>query len=604
MYRNVSVNWKIQNTYHNYWVITTEKMNIEVQIHAKQRKIRKAVKLLKSKLDLTDDQVLDNVFLFILYFALFSFIEAPFSIIGNANDQELIYKAIWDGISTNEPELRNLVLLKKLEILDPMLKETIILNRLFLENNEFHWFDPKIILAPVILRNKKDPYQTNYFLVLDFINTCLYGTKKTVIDYYVRYKGNYYTRAKKILQLLLPTAGMIELPNIENVYFQDKTRYETTLNNYQKGMRRLFEGYERYAGIKILANALCEYINVYYTKNLSLSIFSTNNFIENLFNQFSSRMQSDLTKNILDYEQLLKDQNGQYDIFKIRAMHEFYKRNHPEVNISGIDDYDAYSLQSEKMTLRLVKTGVVNSIELEQTNLSYINEFQKRFGVPALIPLDKPNFLLQEYNFKDKRTNNTKYRKLLGKYDLPDVLEIYLDTTGSMYLQEDQNHQGFNDGSRRDIALSVLYGFLTAAKKAGLRENKNIFVRFHSFSETQVSTPLVALDKFFEDDNNVLRVIFSPNNGYEYENLNINMYTDDLKRLYIIITDGDLVIEGRTEREAKKIEKLLMSPLNQVILFEMRRQYSLGHAVEHIPKIRYYSVKNKHEMFQKGIEVI
>ena len=130
---------------------------------------------------------------------------------------------------------------------------------------------------------------------------------------------------------------MIELPNIENVYFLDKTRYETTLNNYQKDMRRLFEGYERYAGIKILANALCEYINVYYTKNLSLSIFSTNNFIENLFNQFSSRMQSDLTKNILDYEQLLKHQNGQYDIFKIRAMHEFYKRNHPEVNISVID---------------------------------------------------------------------------------------------------------------------------------------------------------------------------------------------------------------------------------------------------------------------------
>ena len=604
MFRDVPISWKMQNAHPSLWIITTEKMTIEIQILSNKGKLKKAINHLVQKLDLTSDQILTDLFLFILYYALFSFIEAPFSIIGNFNDQEMIYKAIWDGITAKEPELSQMVFFKKLETLDPIIKEFIIINRLFLENAEFKWFNDKILLAPVILRNRKSPSDLNYLVILDFMSTCLYGTKKLIIDYYLHNKGNYYEKGKKILQLLLPNYELIELPNIENLYFKDTMLYENTLSNYQKAIRKIFEGNERYEGIQILATSLCDYIDFFNYKSLFLSVYSENNLIQNLFNQFSARKQSDFIKNILDNEKLFKNQDNEYDIFKIRMKHEFYKRNHPEINISGIDEYDSQSLESGNLRLKLVKTDYLDSNELEKVNFSYIEKFQTQFGLPVLIPLEESNFLLNEYNFKYKRLYNRKYQRLLGTYDLPDILEIYLDTTGSMFLQNDSTYEGFNDGSRRDICLAVLYGFLDAAKKASLREDKDILVRFHSFSEIQVSTPLVSLDKFFEGNNDLLRAIYSPNNGYEYENLNLHMYADDLKRLYIIITDGDLVIEGRTEREAKKIEKLLTNPLNQVILFEMRRQYSLGYAVQHIPNIKYYTIKSKEEMFQKGIQIL
>ena len=64
------------------------------------------------------------------------------------------------------------------------------------------------------------------------------------------------------------------------------------------------------------------------------------------------------------------------------------------------------------------------------------------------------------------------------------------------------------------------------------------------------------------------------------------------------------MIEGRTEREAKKLLQIAKNPLNKVILFEMERKFSLGLAVQHDPQIIIHSVKSKELMFQQGIAVI
>jgi hypothetical protein len=102
-----------------------------------------------------------------------------------------------------------------------------------------------------------------------------------------------------------------------------------------------------------------------------------------------------------------------------------------------------------------------------------------------------------------------------------------------------------------------------------------------------------------------MKTIFNPENGHHFENLDVDIpESDTLKRVVIVITDGDLVLEGRTEREASKLAMLAKNPLTQVILFEMEQQFSLGKAVKNNQKIRSYSVKDKDQMFYQGINVI
>ena len=174
-----------------------------------------------------------------------------------------------------------------------------------------------------------------------------------------------------------------------------------------------------------------------------------------------------------------------------------------------------------------------------------------------------------------------------------------------MYWAEDEDSVGFNDGSRRDLSLSVIYAFVLELHKEATKQNKKVFLRFHSFSEEQVSSELVLIDDFITGNSSTLRALFNPNNGHHFENLDIEIPDfDKQKRVIVVITDGDLVLEGRTEREANKMATLVGNPLTQVILFEMEQHFSLGKAVASNKKIHSYSVKEKDRMFYQGIDVI
>ncbi len=101
-----------------------------------------------------------------------------------------------------------------------------------------------------------------------------------------------------------------------------------------------------------------------------------------------------------------------------------------------------------------------------------------------------------------------------------------------------------------------------------------------------------------------LRTLFKPENGYNKEDLNLTHYRDGQQRAYVVVTDGELVINGRTTREEKKMKEIASDSNNSVVLFEIGGTYDLGRAVKSDPNIAYHPVHDKNKMLSAGLEVL
>jgi len=164
---------------------------------------------------------------------------------------------------------------------------------------------------------------------------------------------------------------------------------------------------------------------------------------------------------------------------------------------------------------------------------------------------------------------------------------------------------GFNDGSRWDMLSHVLYGYIDALNQASRKLNKKCNIRIHNFADTQTSSDEISVSEFMQKASpDILKTIFKPENGYDVENLNIHLDNDGRKRTYVIVTDGNLVISGRTTRESQKMKQLAKYPDTNVVLFEIGGSYGLGEVVKNNPNINYYPVHEKDEMLRKGLEVL
>jgi len=161
-----------------------------------------------------------------------------------------------------------------------------------------------------------------------------------------------------------------------------------------------------------------------------------------------------------------------------------------------------------------------------------------------------------------------------------------------------------NDGGRWDMLSHVLYGFVDALYQGGRHVGKQSKMRIHNFADSQIDSELVSVDQFWNGDSSALRVLFKPENGYDVEDINLKQYADGQRRTYVVVTDGNLVIDGRTEREAEKMRSLAKNPNNHVVLFEIGGTYDLGNAVRNDPNIVYHQVHDKDKMLQAGLEVL
>ena len=88
------------------------------------------------------------------------------------------------------------------------------------------------------------------------------------------------------------------------------------------------------------------------------------------------------------------------------------------------------------------------------------------------------------------------------------------------------------------------------------------------------------------------------------ENIDITDFSDGQKRTYVVVTDGELVIDGRADRESAKMKSIARNPNNSVVHFEIGGTYDLGRAVQDDPNISYMQVHDKNRMLNAGLEVL
>ncbi|MHA1983493.1 MAG: hypothetical protein ACW967_03985 [Candidatus Hodarchaeales archaeon] len=608
LYWKIPLEWNLEKDIKSLWSVEANSKKMTFQLIMNKRKIQKELRKLFKFIPQHNDNFFEDHFQYLLFHHFFHIIEAPFSDIGEFNDNELIHKAIWDGIITAEPDLSKYEVLEKVSLSHSIVKDFIIDNRLYLENLEFNWFTNDILLAPYynyLIKYKSR--KINFFLIISFINVILYGSKGLIQYLEHNFLPEVSRIADKVLIRLLGSHQSILISGEKELGNKIVPRLiKTNRMQFVKKIRNVFQGDSRYSSIKTIVSILGPTIDETLETISKHSSVSFAGILTDVFDQFSSEEQTSFVREILDKKQLIPKFNIIDGVsLKLRALHEYYLRNNPEVEIKGDLGIERTVYHPENSVIRLKKAQITHGSSTNHFDLARIDAFQKTYGIPMLISLEDDLFLLNEYELRYKKRQNIKYKIRSGdKLQVPDVLELYLDKTGSMFLEKDKNNQGWNDGSRYDNSVSVLYGFITALDDEAKRQHKTCYVRFHSFSETQVSSPLLSLGEFLEGDQSTLKVIFNPENGYDYENLNLELFNDGLKRVYVIITDGDLVIEGRTEREAKKMQQIAKNPLNKLVLFEMEQQFSLGLAVQHNPQIISHSVKNKESMFQQGISII
>ncbi|MEK6816028.1 MAG: hypothetical protein AABY09_00305, partial [Nanoarchaeota archaeon] len=277
------------------------------------------------------------------------------------------------------------------------------------------------------------------------------------------------------------------------------------------------------------------------------------------------------------------------------------KRNHPSVKIIGGKKVGENIVVGKQEYWDLKRSSILTEDQLGKVNLRQIDALQRKTRLPWLIGLGNGTYRLNEYELKQRDIRDIVY--VDSHIDVPDVVEFYLDSSGSMFEGMEGGYK-INDGSSWDMLSHVLYGFVDALQQGGRHVGKQSRMRVHNFADSQVDSQLIPVDRFWKGDAEALKVLFKPGNGYSVEDINLSQYNDGQKRAYVVVTDGNLVLSGRTNRESMKMKELAKNANNHVVLFEIGGTYGLGNAIRNYPGIAYHPVHDKDKMLQYGLEVL
>ncbi len=577
---------------------------ITVDVGTSANDLHKKLNKQNKNFRLPEDEVIRSFYYFELYKNFFKRLESPFS----PMDRKFIHKAIYEGLVQNDPELEPYQALKKIELLSEVVKDFIAINRMYVENEEKEFFLKDIINFQYNILLDKSLPSLNIFTVVWYLTTVLYSSKVALMLLEKKLHEDVYGVTELALKKLLNRKLNIELPSRLNNYLNNDEKQFRDIHKLAIEVRRMFERQsDRYGAITRFVTVLDRYIDFSLIYSPYKPTYSKDELMIDLMDTFTIDEQSQFVKGLLNQANIEATEGTSSGIsFELKAMHEFYKRNHPSLHLLGDSGVSKNILQKGNYRVKIKKVTRISEHDIEnKLDLGRILSFQTTFGVPVLVPIDDEDYFYYEYKILYHNRRKVRYRRFSKFFTIPDVLEIYIDNTGSMFWEEDENYNGFNDGSRRDMSLSVIYAFIEELYKESTKQHKKVFLRFHSFSEQQINSDLVLIDDFVTGNSSTIKTLFNPNNGHHFENLDVEIpENDEQKRVIIVITDGDLVLEGRTEREASKLALLAKNPLTQVILFEMEQHFSLGKAVSGNKKIYSYSVKDKDQMFYQGIDVI
>ncbi|MBL7100844.1 MAG: hypothetical protein ISS23_02730 [Nanoarchaeota archaeon] len=559
---------------------------------------------------------------YLLFHELYHPEEAPFSIHGEDNDNKMIHQAIRRGLLKAEPNLSPLEQVVKVQASQNGVKDFILDNRFSLDNKVKGYVCDDIIPVWDVLELQDSPAKTNFYTITRFLYGVLYGPQSTHNFFESKAGKEGAVIAGKALSTLIKKP--VNLPKKKSIAKKAKSLFENSsdkefynrIQGYVTAVREIFSTKDRYKGIERFMAVLGPYVEKGMPQGRpdmqgecgvspqsilqdlldGMSLEEQAHFISDLAEEGSEQFGDGEANSVTNSEGSDQELNT-LDVF---AIHEFYKRNHPKIRIVGGNKIGKSVVVGKRDCWDLKRSSVLTEDQLSKVNLKRIDMLQRRTKLPWLIDLGKGIFRLNEYELKPRDVKDVVY--VDACIDVPDVVEFYLDSSGSMY--QNSNNFGFNDGSRWDMLSNVLYGFVDALIESGRVVNKTTKLRVHNFADSQKSSEIVSVDDFWKGNIEMLKVLFKPQNGYSHEDIDISQHNDGLKRTYVVVTDGNLLLSGRTDRESRKMKKLAEKSYNNVILFEIGGTYDLGNAVKNDPNIVYHLVHDKDRMLQAGLEVL
>ena len=615
------------------WLFSTDLKNIFANISNDEGLQKKFKSIITKYWDGAPEDLAKETLHYLLFHELYHPIEAPFSVSGEDNDNKKIHQAIRRGIIKAEPSLSPLEQLVKVQASQNGVKDFILDNRFALDNEKRNYVRKDIIPTWDVLELQDAPSKTNFYTVTRFLYGLMYGPQSTHSFFEEKSGKEGYEIAEKALSALLDKS--VSFPKKKGTLIEKaKTLIRGTaekeayarLKEYVKSVREVFAGQDRYKGIERFMKVLGPYIEKGMPQGRpdmqgEGSGSSPQDILQDLLDDMTPQEQEEFVQNLAQEDSSSLEQAAQemkpkgekpsssnnssaVDEMKnldVLATHEYYKRNHPKIKIVGGKKVGESLVVGKQEYWNLKNSTVLTEDQLSKINLRRIDIMQKKTRLPWLMNIGNGTYRLNEYELKQHDIKDIVY--VDSHVDVPDVVEFYLDSSGSMF-NGTSGRFNVNDGNRWDMLSHVLYGFIDALYQGGKHVGKQSKIRIHNFANSQVDSKLIPVDKFWQGDSEALRVLFKPENGYDVEDINLTQYNDGQKRTYVVVTDGQLVLSGRTEREAEKMKSLGKNHNNYVVLFEIGGTYDLGNAVRADPNIIYHQVHDKEKMLQAGLEVL
>lgn len=608
------------------WTFSTDLVSIFAEIANDEGLQRKFAEIIAPLWKAHPEELARDTLHYLLHHELYHPIEAPFSVEGEKNDNKRIHQSMRRGMLQAQPMLSPLDQVVKVQAAENGVKDFILDNRVALDNRERRHFRDDIIPAWDVLELQKAPSKTNFYTVTRLLYGLMYGPEATHEFFETKAGKDGHEVASKALEALLGKPVRLS----KSVSLINKAKALVGLGeeardsvDYIPPVREVFAGEDRYAGIERFMKVLGPYVEKGMPQSRpatqgagaggspqtilqdlldDMSPHDQQQFLQQLAQASPSELES--ASKPLSASYISPSQNDAADQMKnldLLAVHEFYKRNHPKVTITGGNQVGERVTIGHQQSWNLKNSKVITGDQLAHIDLSRIDRLQQKTRLPWLISLGNGTYRLNEYETRDRNVAGIVYRD--ADVDVPDTVEFYLDSSGSMFSGTTGAFRPDN-GCGWDMLSHVLYGFVDGLQQAGQHVGKRTSMRVHNFADTQIDSEVIPVERFWAGDTAMLRTIFKPENGYDQEDLVLSPYRDNQKRAYVVVTDGNLVIPGRTAREAKKMKDLARDPNNSVLLFEIGGTYSLGNAVRGEKGIAYHPVHNKEAMLQAGLEVL
>ncbi len=587
------------------WSFSTDLKKIYAEIFNDKSLQKKFQEIVAKYWDGDPEELAKETLHYLLYHELYHPWEAPFSVTGDKNDNKEIHQSIRRGIIKAEPELSALEQISKVKASQNGIKDFILDNRFFLDNKEKKYVRDDVIPIWDLLELDGQSPKTNLYTITRFLYGVMYGPK-SIYEFFEEKSGeDGFRLAEKSLTALikkpiqLPTSKVLNNEG-ENVLIESVEDEDKRIHQYVKDVRGVFSGSDRYSGIERFMEVLGPYVEENmnlggrFVEGESGAGDSSQSILEDLLDDMDEEDQADFVQDLSgeNSDEFSQDMNG-LDLF---AYNEFYKRNHPKVAISGGNRVGESVVVGKQKYWSLKNSSVLRENQLSSGDMSKLTKLVSRTKLPWLVDFGDGLFGVNEYEIRSKDLKDVVY--VDQNLDVPDMVEFYLDSSGSMFTGEDKN--GFNDGSRLDMLNNVVYGFVDALVQGGKQLGKSTKMRIHNFAYTQVDSDIISVDDFWKGDLGALNTLFNPNNGGS-SNLSLKNYRNAGKTAYVICTDGE--IQGNSS-QAKEMKKIARYSNNDVLFFEIGGTYSLGEAVRSDPNIFYHQVHDKDKMLDAGLEVL